>query len=465
VADVHYRSMMSSSDAIIWHIEEDPQLRSTIAAVWELDAVPEPERMQESVQRMVTAIPRLRQRVVPGRPRPSWVDIDDLDLARHVIERRLDGDAGVHDVHRFAEQWVGEGFDRTQPQWGLALLTGLAGGRAAIVIKVHHSIADGIGLVLMLAAFTDLEPNPERRVEPTNVVELPLDRPLFSRPRRMYLKARRSVYAFAASPLAGLRRTVSTLRSAARLVWPNRTPMSPVMTRRSGELALLARSVPLADFKRAGRDAGGTLNDTFVAVVVDALDRYHLAVGDNPRRIGRIRLHMPVDVRAGRTATFAGNQFVPARVVLDVPHGRPAHRVTLIGRQLSALQREPALRHINTVAAAVLRLGRRPTRWILGGMMKGVDVLASNVPGPNFALYVAGVKVERFHAFGPPAGAALNVTLFSYDGQVNLGISCDTAAVTDRPMLLECLDAALASILELRERSWAMNPTSLTQAV
>lgn len=464
MATVHYRSMMGSSDAVIWHIEEDPQLRSTITAVWELDGVPEPARMQESLQRMVSAIPRLRQRVVPGRPRPSWVDVDDLELERHFVEHELDGSATSGDVHRFAERWLADGFDRTQPQWGLALLTGLRGGRAAIVIKVHHAIADGIGLVLMLAAFTDLEPNPERR-QPANVVELPLERPVFSRRRRVLLKLRRGLYAVAASPVRTIGHSLMTLRSALRLVWPSRTPLSSVMTQRSGELAFNTRSVPFGDFKQAGRTAGGSLNDTFVAVVVDALDRYHLAVGDSPSRMSRVRVHMPVDVRAGRTATVAGNQFVPARVVLDVPHGRPAHRVTSIGRQLTSLQNEPALRHINTVAAAVLRLGRRPTRWILGGMMKGVDVLASNVPGPNFPLYVAGVKVEHFHAFGPPAGAALNVTLFSYDGNVNLGISTDTAAVTDIQILLECFDAALDSVLSLCERSRAMNPESLTRAV
>jgi hypothetical protein len=84
-------------------------------------------------------------------------------------------------------------------------------------------------------------------------------------------------------------------------------------------------------------------------------------------------------------------------------------------------------------------------------MMRGVDVLASNVPGPNFPLYVAGVKVERFHAFGPPAGAAVNITLFSYDGTVNLGITTDEAAITDRELFLRCLDDAIADMLALAE--------------
>ncbi len=88
--------------------------------------------------------------------------------------------------------------------------------------------------------------------------------------------------------------------------------------------------------------------------------------------------------------------------------------------------------------------------------MKGVDVLASNVPGPNFPLYVAGVKVDRFHAFGPPAGAALNITLFSYDGSINLGITTDEAAVTDRELFLRCLDEAIESMLALAETPAAL---------
>ena len=71
---------------------------------------------------------------------------------------------------------------------------------------------------------------------------------------------------------------------------------------------------------------------------------------------------------------------------------------------------------------------------------------ASNVPGPPFPLYLAGAQVEEFYAFGPPVGAALNVTLFTYDGNANLAITLDRAAVTDRAAFLECLDASLAEL-------------------
>jgi WS/DGAT/MGAT family acyltransferase len=448
--------MMASSDTIIWHIEEDPHLRSTVMAVWELDAEPTPARMRESLDRMVGAIPRLRQRVEPGRPRPRWVDVDRVDATRHFVERDLGGSGRVEQIHAFASEWVRQPFDRSYPQWGLALIRGLEGGRAAIVIKVHHAIADGIGLVLMLAAFTDLEPHPERPIAVDDVIALPVAREAFSPLRRLAFKARRATVTFGRAPVASARATAATIGSALRLVWPSRKPLSPRMTARSGRLILDTRTIPFRALRAAGREAGGTLNDAFVTVVVDALARYHGAFAHDPTALERVRVHMPVDVRSGRTANVAGNEFVPARVVLEIPTGRADARLGAIQAQLLELQREPALVHINTIAAAVLKLGKKPTQWILGGMMKGVDVLASNVPGPNFPLYVAGVKVERFHAFGPPAGAALNITLFSYDGSVNLGITTDEAAITDRALFMRCLDEAIADLLAITDYAAAL---------
>ncbi len=136
-----------------------------------------------------------------------------------------------------------EPFDRAQPQWGLALVRGLAGGRAAIVIKVHHAIADGVGFVLMLAAFTDLEPNPERRIEAEPATEPPADRPAFNPVQRMLFKLRHAARSWVASPIESTRRTVATLWSAAasRLAEPDPAqpaddrPLEPSVPRHSDD--------------------------------------------------------------------------------------------------------------------------------------------------------------------------------------------------------------------------------------
>ena len=440
--NVQYRSMMSSSDAIIWAIEADPQLRSTVMAVWMLERAPHPDRMAANIDRMVAAIPRLRQVAVEGQPRPSWVEAGHIDIDHHHVTTTIPG-GSLEDVLDLAQTWVREPFDRTRPLWRLGLVTGLAGGRAAVVIKVHHAIADGMGMVLMLGAFTDLEAEPAPQPPADNVVELPIAREVYSKTKRLRVKtasaARRALH----EPIKSAALTARTLVSAAKLVWPSRTPLSPVMTERSTELYMATKRLPLTTVKQAGKEHGASVNDVFVSVVTDALARYHRSLGT---RCDRLRIHMPVDVRNERTATLAGNQFVPARISLEVPHTHRAARIASVRTQLATLCAEPALHHVNTISAAIARLGRPVTRVVIGGMMKGVDVLASNVPGPPIPLFLAGAQIEEFYSFGPPAGAALNVTLFSYDGEITFGLTIDGRAIGDRALFDICLDKAIADV-------------------
>lgn len=445
---VQYRSMMSSSDAIIWNIERDPQLRSTVMVVWELDRVPDPERMGASIDRMIRAIPRLRQCVVEGRPRPSWVDVDLDDLSHHYVERAFDTGASFADAVAFAETWVAEPFDRSRPLWRLALLTGLDGDRAAVVIKVHHAIADGLGMVLMLGAFTDLEPD-AGAVPTGNVVSLPTTREPFSPLRRLGHKAAVVGRTVVASPAGATRQFARTAASAARLVTPQRSPLGSSISARSGHLRLETREMRVADLKSVSRATGTTVNDVFVTIVADAVKRYHRERG---HRCPALRFHIPVDVRTDRTADLIGNEFVPARVTLDLEHPEEA-LLGQVSAQLIRLRHEPVLPHLSSISAAIHRLGRGPSAWIIGGMMKGVDVLASNLPGPPIPLYLAGSRIERFAGFGPPAGAALNVTLFSYDGRATLGVTVDTEAFVNHDRFLDCLDAAVAAHVPTWDRA------------
>jgi hypothetical protein len=254
-----------------------------------------------------------------------------------------------------------------------------------------------------------------------------------------------------ADPIVAIVSGALSMRSMVRLVQPNRTPCSPLMVDRSPTRRLDARQLSLDDVRAIGRAHGRSVNDVFVAVVTDAVRRYHWRSGT---RCDRLRLHIPVNSRTARTADVAGNEFVPARVVVDL--AGEGGTIDGIGAQLERLRAEPALHHVNTVSAAVHRLGRRISRSVIGGMMRGVDVLASNVPGPPFPLFLAGARIERFVALGPPAGAAINVTAFSYDGAVHLGITTDAAAVPDRALFLECLDQTLDELLITPARAVAV---------
>ena len=455
---VTYADTMSSSDALIWNIERDPMLRSTIMSVWFLERPPTRQRMRATVERMVEQLPRLRQRVVEARPRPRWVEVDEFDVHDHYHYHDLSGRADDGEVLRRAQDWAGEPFDRSRPLWQMGVFSGLADGRGAVVLKLHHSIADGVGLMLMLAALADLEPNPQQRINAAEVVTTP---PLSPRPpqstltgtlRDMTRHASRTVR----HPVASACSSARSIRSIARLVMPTRRPLSSLMRARSADVCLDIKRIPLDTLRHAAKQAGGSLNDAFVSLVLDTVERYHARHG---AACDRLRIHMPINVRTASTADHAGNQFVPARFVMDVGGEETEGRLRRVSAHLAAVRQEPALHWVNSVSAAIQRLGVPISRRIIGGMMKGVDVLASNVAGPPCPLYLAGVHVEEFYAFGPPAGAALNITLFSYDNVVHLGVTTVAAAVGTRGHFMACLDEAIAEIAVLAD-AWVTPSTA-----
>jgi len=430
---ITYDETLSSSDALIWNIEKDPLLRSTVMSVWFLQQPPSPDRMRATVERLVAQIPRLRQRVVEGRPRPSWVETDRFTVAEHYRYEDLGGSADRDDVLALAQTWVRVPFDRSRPLWQLGIFSGLAEGRGALVLKLHHSIADGVGLMLMLAALADLEPNPAVRLALADVVP----------PTPPIVKNRRRSSAILRHPITSAKSAMRSIVSIARLVMPNRKPLSPVMTGRSTELCLDTKTLSFDMLRNAGKQVGGSLNDAFIGLVLDTIDRYHQRHGAES---DQVRIHMPINIRDETTADRAGNQFVPARIVMSVGDSDAERRLRRVSKRLAAVRQEPALRWINSVSAAIQRLGVPISRRIIGGMMKGVDVLASNVAGPPCPLYLAGEHVEEFYAFGPPAGAALNITLFSYDNTVHLGVTSDAAAVHSRDLFTTCLDEAITEM-------------------
>ena len=109
---------------------------------------------------------------------------------------------------------------------------------------------------------------------------------------------------------------------------------------------------------------------------------------------------------------------------------------------------EPAVAYTNAIAGALNVLPRS----YVGGMLKHVDFLASNVPGINVPVYLAGARVAEWYAFGPTIGAALNATLVSYDKTCYIGINVDTGAIPDASVMIECLRNGFDEITDLGGR-------------
>jgi len=495
MTDLHYDDWMSESDSVLWHIERDPLLRSTIMSVWLLDSVPDRERMDLVLERIVANVPRLRQRVIdhsPGIAPPRWEDDPDVDVDYHYDWIRLPGRrVGLPEVLAHARRMAGRSFDKDRPLWELAVIEGLAGKRAAFVMKVHHAIADGLGMVQLLQHMVDLEADPtigapaaatDRDMGDIHAggadtgtstgtgtdaqaifPELPqMTAPLWAIPgarsvgHRIATEAKTGVRIGRASLrtagelLTNPRRTIEqlgrTTGSIARVVQPATTPRSPLMTERSLNPQLDVLTVRFRDMRATARVVDGTVNDVFVTATLDALDRYHRDAGVE---CAEVRMNMPVSIRGGDAANHFDNQFVPTRMLLPLGGGDAQERLRAVKASLRDVRAEPALPHVNDISGVIARLGPAAAVSVLGAMLKGVDITTSNVPGPPFPVWMAGSKVDEFYAFGPLAGSAVNVTLFSYDGAVHLGVTTDRAAIPDHDRFMSCLSAAVDELISL----------------
>jgi hypothetical protein len=165
------------------------------------------------------------------------------------------------------------------------------------------------------------------------------------------------------------------------------------------------------------------------------------------RPVDELRMTMPINVRHGDEGKRAGNQFVPARFPVPIAVADPVERMLAIRRCVLRALREPALPFSENISTVLERLPRRVAVPLVGSMLKAIDFVTSNVPGPAFPVYASGARVERMIGFGPLSGAAVNVTAFSYDGTLQLGINMDAAAVPDPDVFLACVDDGLAEVL------------------
>jgi len=462
--DIQFGHRMSDTDALLWNVERDPYLRSTITVVWVLDQTPDRARLDDKIERATRQIPRLRQRVAPTQltiAPPRWEADPDFDLGFHVRTIKAPGEGSLRTLFDLAQPIATQSFDRARPLWELVIVEGLAEGRAGLVLKLHHSLSDGVGLVQMTTSMVEgyRTPDPTRTKRPMPPVpemhamsqrERVLDA-LWWEEQRVVNRARnsldllgRSVRGLVTNPVGLARDAADTVRSVGRLLRPSAEPLSPIMRGRSLKLRFEAFTASLERAKAAAKGVGGRLNDAFVAGIAGGLARYHRAHGLSP---ATLRMSMPINVRHGETAHLAGNQFVPARFEVPLGVDDPRERMRVVRDLVGGQRAEPALGLLDGLSGALNRLPTAVSTPLFGSMMKGVDFVTSNVPGPRTEVYLSGARIERIFGFGPLAGAAVNVTLFSYRDDLGIAVNTDRAAVPDSERFVACLEEGVEEVL------------------
>jgi diacylglycerol O-acyltransferase len=232
-------------------------------------------------------------------------------------------------------------------------------------------------------------------------------------------------------PLGTAGDVVADVRSILRMVRPVTDTRSPVMRRRGTLRHFELLDVPFDDLHTSGRELGGSLNDAFLSAIAGGLRRYHEA---HFACVGQLRVTMPVSTRTSADGE-GGNHVTLVRFDLPVGVTDPRSRVGAVHEICESQRHEPAVAHTEAIATVLnlLPVG------VTAGMLRHVDLLASNVPGFDVPVYVGGARVEGFYPFGATLGSAANITLMSYRGTCHIGVVTDADAVPDPDVFRDCL--------------------------
>jgi WS/DGAT/MGAT family acyltransferase len=413
-------------------------------------------------------VPRLRQRLEEpplGIANPVWTDDTGFDLDWHVRQVSLPEPGGDIELGALVGREFSHRLDRSRPLWEATLIEGLTDGRKALLFKVHHALVDGMAALGMAALVLDPSEEPleipppdtewsPRKYDMRRHVARLATKPIARAQRLMTEGMLRALDPDPRRAAADMRRTTDLALELARA--RPQAPMTPLNRPISPNRRYAVAHTDLAAVKRIGKAAGGTVNDTILAVVAGMLGRYLAAAGPEgfpAAREGRAPVALvPVSVRGQDDDAETGNRISTVFVDLPVGEHDVTKRIHAITAQTSELKESAAVR------AGALMVGA--SGWappLVSGMLaramgsvRAFNVVVSNVPGPQQPFYLDGVRMREVYPVVPlnPGNQGLTVGILSYDGQICFGLLADRDL---DPPLSVATAGLIAAIGELHE--------------
>jgi diacylglycerol O-acyltransferase len=401
-------------------------------------------------------IPRYGMRldeVLGGAGYPVWEEVPDLDPGRQVRRAGLPPPGGDAELCELVGQLMSEPLDRSRPLWQLTVVEGLAGGRTALVAKMHHALVDGLAAVDVSTVILDptpegldlppAPPEPERRRAHRLDQLTGLAAAQTHLPRRL---ARQAVSrALALDPQEArrqIRAAAGVLGELAR-VRP-RAPDTRLNVAIGRERLFAIARARLAEVKAIRRATDATVNDVLLAAVALMLSDY---LGEDAPDTA-VAL-VPVSVRAESERGELGNRI--STVFVDLPlTGDPLERLSAISREMAEVKRSAQVRAgaliVGATGLAPPLVSSLAVRAVSGPRV--FNLVVSNVPGPQQTFYMAGVPLREVYPAVPlnPRNQALSIGILSYDGGVYFGLLADRDALPDVPEAAAGLEGALAML-------------------
>jgi WS/DGAT/MGAT family acyltransferase len=461
---------MSAWESMMWRAEGDLRTRSSGVLLELLDSEPEWERFRSAHARASMTIPRLRDKVVePVLPvvNPTWVPDDKFDLDYHVQRVRLPAPGSQRQLLDYAAQFASRPLDPNRPCWEALLVGGLEDGKAAYLLKLHHSLSDGLGIMQLLElahsrsaepGHFDTMPAPTGHragasmgSTPFTLVADGLVDEARSAPGNL-VKGAGELLGTAGrvlrDPLGSADRAVKYAASLRRMLAPPEVKRSPLLRDNGFGYRIALHDIPLAELKAGGKAAGGSVNDAYLAGILGAFRLLHEHAGVH---VDYLPMAIPVSLR-NADDPMGGNKFAGARLPGPVGERDPAERIRQIRQFILTVRQEPAIGFLELLAPVLNLLPSTALTEIAGNLTNVSDIQASNVPGVGWPVYVAGSRVLRLYPIGPRPGVAAMVTMVSYDGMCCIGVNVDPAVVPDIDLFQRCLVEGFDEVVALGRR-------------
>ena len=450
------KERLSPLDASFLHLEDATSHMHMAAALIFAGKPPSYERLLAHVESRLGLVPRYRQRLaeVPlAQARPRWVDDERFDLRYHVRNTALPEPGSEYELQVLAGRVFSHHLRRDRPLWEMWLVEGLDRGRFAILSTTHHALVDGIsGLDILSVLFaSEGEGSGPWRPEPAPtsaglVTEALLERATnvgeFVRPLRAAVRRPRQ----AASRVAG------TVVGASALAWAGLKP-APGTPYNAGEVGPDRRftwtRASLDDVKAIKNTLGGTVNDVVLTVVTLALRRHLMRRGEDVDEL-ELKAFVPVSVRTQDHRGTPGNQVSGMLTTLPVGCADPVECRARISEQMRVVKQSgqtvgaQALTELSGFAPPTLL--HEAFRLVVT-RQRLVNLVVTNVPGPQFPLYLDGRELADIFPM-VPLGSNLNlgIAIVSYNGALNFGLVGDFAVMHD---LEDLADDVLAAVQQL----------------
>jgi WS/DGAT/MGAT family acyltransferase len=428
---------------------------------------PSMDEFLEQIRRRLHLVPRYRHKLAftaLDSGRPVWIDDPSFNLEYHIRHTALPTPGRWEQLCGLTARIFSQQLDRSKPLWEMWLIEGLEEGRFALITKTHHSLIDGIAGVDLATVLFDISPEPPP-IRHSGRAWQPHPEPgtaeLVTAGLRGAVRAGIELAEGAIDALAHPEHALTRAREAAEgvgeIVWAglNPAPETPLNVPIGPHRRFFGIASSLDDFKTVKNAFGGTVNDVVLAVVTGALRTFLISRGRRTEGV-EMRALVPVSVRVEDEHSQGGNRIVVMRGPLPVYIADPVQRLRFVSQAMDGLKESKQALGAEVISGAqnfapptILAQASR-----LNFSTRLFNLIVTNVPGPQFPLYVLGREMlEAYPIAFLPENHALAIGIMSYNGQMNFGLLGDFDALPDIDVISDNIAGELATLVSLARES------------